>query len=75
MVGGWLTPRPGSFMPGNDPVPVIQEASWDPGPVWMGAENLAHTGIRSLDCPARGDSLYRMSYAGPLSESTDKCHV
>jgi hypothetical protein len=23
---GWLTPRPGRFTPGNDPVPVVQEA-------------------------------------------------
>jgi hypothetical protein len=31
---------------GRDPV---QEAGWAPGPVWTGAENLAHTGIRSPD--------------------------
>jgi hypothetical protein len=24
--GGWLTARPGRFTPGNDPVPVVQEA-------------------------------------------------
>jgi len=29
-----------------------------PGPVWMGAEPLAPTGIRSLDLPARSESLY-----------------
>jgi hypothetical protein len=27
-----------------------------------GAENLAHTGIRSPDRPARSESLYRLSY-------------
>ena len=32
------------------------------GPVWTGAENLATTGIRSPDCPARRQSLYRLSY-------------
>jgi len=36
-----------------DPVPFVQEAGWTPGPVWAGAENLALTGIRSPDPPAR----------------------
>ena len=31
-----------------------------PGPVWIGAENLAPTGIRSPDRPARSMSLYRL---------------
>ena len=26
MGGGWSTPRPGRFTPGNDPVPIVQEA-------------------------------------------------
>jgi hypothetical protein len=34
------------------PVLMVQEAGWNPGPVWTGAENLAHTGIRSPDRPA-----------------------
>ena len=33
-----------------------------PGPVWTGAENLASTGIRSPDRPARSESLYRLRY-------------
>ena len=33
-----------------------------PGPVWTSAENLASTGIRSPECPARSQSLYRLSY-------------
>ena len=32
---------PAAFTPGKDPVPIAQEAGWAPGPVWMGAENLA----------------------------------
>ena len=24
--GGWSTPRPSRFTPGNDPVPIVQEA-------------------------------------------------
>jgi len=61
---GWgvsVTPRP-LFTSGKDPVPIVQEAGWAPGPVWTGAENLAPTGIRSPDRPARSQSLYRLSY-------------
>ena len=50
------------FTPGKDPVPIVQEAGWAPGPVWTGAVNLASTGIRSQDRPARSQSLYRLSY-------------
>ena len=59
---GWgvsVTPRP-LFTPGKDPVPIVQEAGWSPGPVWTGAENLAPTGIRSPDPLARSQSLYRL---------------
>jgi len=38
---------PAAFIPGKDPVPIIQEAGWAPGPVWIGAENFVTTGIRS----------------------------
>jgi hypothetical protein len=55
---------PAAFTPGKDPVPILQEAGWAPGPVWTGAENLALTGIRSPDRPARGQSLYWLSYRG-----------
>ena len=56
-----VTPRP-LFTPGKDLVPIVQEAGWAPGPVWTGAENLAPTGIRSPDRPARSQSLYRLRY-------------
>ena len=39
--GGRSTPRFGHFTPRKDPVPIVQEAEWAPGPVWTGAENLA----------------------------------
>jgi len=39
--------------------------------VWVGqgllcrcADNLAYTGIRSADCPARSESLYQLGYPG-----------
>jgi len=50
-----FTPRKGS-------VPIVQEAGWAPGLVWTGAENLAPTGIQSLDRPARSQLLYRLHY-------------
>jgi hypothetical protein len=63
--GGWSAPRPGRFNPGEDPVPIVQEDGWAPEPVWTCAKNLAPTGIRSPDRPARSQSLYRLSYPGP----------
>jgi hypothetical protein len=54
------TPR--SLTPGKDPVLIVQEAGWTPGPVWTCAKNLVPTGIRSPDGPARSQSLYRLSY-------------
>ena len=56
---------PDAFTPGKDPVPIVQEAWWAPVPVWIGAENLAPTGIRFPDLPARNESLYRLRYPGP----------
>ena len=35
---------PTALLPGKDPVPIVQEAGWAPGPVWKGAENLPPTG-------------------------------
>jgi hypothetical protein len=36
---------PAAFIPGKDPVPIVQEAGWVPEPVWIGAENLAPQGF------------------------------
>ena len=58
-------PHPDHFTPRKYPVPLVQEAGWALRPVWTGAENLASTGIRSPDCPARSKSLYWLSYPGP----------
>jgi hypothetical protein len=54
--------RRGRFTPEKDPVPIVQEAGWAPEPVWTGVENLAPTGVRSPDRPARSQSLYRLIY-------------
>ena len=52
--GGWSASCPGRFTPGKDPVPIVQEAGWAPGPVWTGVENFTLIGIRFPDRPSRG---------------------
>ena len=59
------------YPPGKDPVPIVQEAGWAPGPVWTGAENLAPTGIPSPARLARSESLYRLSY--PAHNDKEMC--
>jgi hypothetical protein len=64
---GWVvssTPQP-YFTPGNDPVPIVQEAGWAPGPVWTGGKSCP-TGIQSPDRPAHSQLLYRLSYPAHL---------
>ena len=56
---------PAAFTPGKDPVPIVQEAGWALGPVWIDAENLAPTGIRSTDLAARSKLLYQLHYPSP----------
>ena len=38
---GCSTPRP-HFTPGKDPIPILQEAGWAPGPVWTAAKSRPH---------------------------------
>jgi hypothetical protein len=59
--GGWSTPGPGRFTSGKEPVPIVQETGWVPGPVWTGVKYLAHTGIRAPDRADRSELLYRLS--------------
>ena len=54
------TPRP-HFTPGKDPVPILQEAGWAPGPVWRGGTSRPHRDSIP-DRPTRSQSLYRLSY-------------
>jgi hypothetical protein len=51
-----------SLSPGKHSVPIVQEAGWASGLVCTGAENLVLTRIRSLERPARSESLYRLRY-------------
>ena len=60
---GWVvssTPRP-HFTPGKDPVLILQEAGWAPGPVWTGRKSRLYRDSIP-DRPERGQSLYRLSY-------------
>jgi len=60
------------FTPGKALVPIVQEAGWAPGLVWAGVENLAPTGIRSLDRPAHSQSLYQLCYPAHASHRDGK---
>ena len=58
---GWVissTPQP-HFTPRKDPVPIVQEAGWAPGPVWTGGKSRPHRDSIP-DRPARSQSLYRL---------------
>ena len=68
--GGWSRPRPGRLYPREYPVPLVQEAGWTLRLVWIVAENLASTGIRSPDLPPRSESLYRLRHRGSKISNT-----
>ena len=68
---GWVvssTHRP-LFTPGKDPVPILQEAGWAPGSVWMGGKSRPHRDSIP-DRPARSQSLYRPNYPAHNSPLT-----
>jgi hypothetical protein len=44
-VGGWLHHAPAALPRKRDPVSIVQEAGWDPGPVWRVVGNLAPSGF------------------------------
>ena len=53
-------PRP-HFTPGKDPVPIVREAGWAPGPVWKGGKARPHR-YSILYRPNPSQSLHRLSY-------------
>ena len=61
--------------PRKRPVSLLQEPEWASGPICLGAENLAPTGIRSPDLPVSSESLYRLRYSGPQYSCQDSCVV
>jgi len=63
------TPRP-HFTLGKDPVSILQEAGWAPGPVWMGKKSCPYWDS-ILDPLTRSQSLYQLSY--PSHTHTHTC--
>jgi len=54
------TPRP-HFTPGKDPVPILHEVGWAPGPIGTGRKSRPHW--ESIpNRPARIQPLYRLNY-------------
>jgi hypothetical protein len=71
---GWVvnaTPRPLNPWE-RDPVPIVQEAVWAPGPAWTCVKNIALAGVLSFHRPVRSESLHRLCYPGPLSPCGSK---
>jgi len=52
---------PAALTPGKDPVPILQEAGWAPGPVWTDGKSRPHRDSIP-DLPGLSQSLYRLSY-------------
>jgi len=64
---GWVvssTPRP-HFTPGKDPVPILQEAGWAPGPVWTGGKSRPHRNSIP-DRPAQSSVAISTELPGPI---------
>ena len=64
---GWVassTPRP-HFTPGKDPVPILQEARWAPGPLWTGGKSRPHRDSMA-ERPARSSVAIPTELPGPL---------
>jgi len=73
------TPRP-HFTPGKDPVPILREAGWAPGPVWTGGKSRPQRDSIP-DRPTRSSVAVPTELPGPLSFSlcssinTYKCSI
>ena len=82
------TPLP-HFTPGKDPVPILQEARWAPGPVWTGGKSRPHRDSIP-DLPARSSvtmptelpgsrciwsSVKLQPEEGLMQAETCSCHV
>jgi len=60
-VGGSQPHTPAASTPRKDPIPIVQETGWAPGPVWTGGKFRPHRDSIP-DRPALSQSLYRLSY-------------
>ena len=63
--GEWSAARPGRTLPpGKDPVPILQEAGWAPGPVLTGGKSRPHRDSIP-DRPARSSVAITTELPGP----------
>ena len=62
VVSSMLRPH---FTPGKDPVPILQEAGWAPGPVWTGGKSLPQRDSIP-DPPALSSVAIPTELRGPL---------
>jgi len=69
--GEWSTPRPDRFTPGKRPVSHCIGGWVGPSAGVNGCGNLAPTGIRSRDRPARSESLSRDIFANDAELKTN----
>jgi len=69
---GWVvssTQRP-HFTPGKDPVPIVQEVGWAPGPVWRGGKSRPYRDSIPDRC------VYIYIHINPLNaELNPICHL
>ena len=67
------TPRP-HFTPKKDPVPILQEAEWAPGPDWTGGKSRPYRDSIP-DHPARISVAIPNDLPGPPADHiySDKC--
>jgi len=61
------------FTPGKDPVPILQEAGWVPGPVWIGGKSRPDQDSIP-DRLAHSQSLYRLSYPAQMNNKKVNIH-
>jgi len=60
------TPRP-HFTPGKDPVPILKEPGWAPGPVWTDGKSRPHQDAIP-DRPALSSVAIPNELSGPTSD-------
>ena len=65
---GWtVSAMPQLFYPQEEPRHLFQRAGWAPELIWVGfgeEKSLSPARYRTLDCPARSESLYQLRYPG-----------